>query len=68
LLALRRSALPSRSNQTLAKFKEEMKEVLKPMWSDYDLLRFLRARDWNIQNAATMVKNNLVRFSFLSLF
>ena len=37
--------------------------MLKPMWQDADLLRFLRARDFNIGNASAMLKATVVSSS-----
>lgn len=50
--------LSKEQEDCLQKFKERLKDVLKPGHDDYYLLRWLRARDFDLNKSETMLRNH----------
>lgn len=45
--------------QALAQFREKLKDVMQPDFDDYYLLKWLRARNFNVDKAEMMLRKNL---------
>ncbi|KAK6192518.1 hypothetical protein SNE40_003970 [Patella caerulea] len=50
--------LSPKQAEVLQKFRETMKDVLKPHHDDYFLTRWLRARNYDLKKAETMLRND----------